>query len=955
MNVRRFIIIPLIAAAMIFAFGAESYGGLEDRSSLVELKPDPYNRVEFPEVSAPSGNPTTNRGWLYVKALSTTTALYFEDDAGTVVQLGTAATQTLDGAYANGNTIDLDTDGDIELDLTVTARKVQIANTYAGTQAIALEIDAEAAQAITDGLLFACTAGTIVDAIDAKHASITNAINVGANVIFGTGGASINFDEFDVSGTTGEITINDGGDAGKITIESTVLDIDSLDAVGALEITAAASSAITLNPNAGNAAGEDLIVTAHNVQLTAGGAFTMSPDAAVTTAMTITDTDYTNWATVGDNDLLGTTGDINFTNFDLVGATGDLTLVGDATVGGDLTVTGTANLGTLAQDNLVPASASPQAITLNAGTTGKVQIGNSSTGAVELAGAGTLVDVLAGANLVISEGDLAITSTANEDVITLVNNTSTDKSAVLITQSATTTGKVISVTADGLTAGGVGLYIDSNGIPDNATFYVQLYDGAANDLTIAQHGEINIAGVASTDIITIDAGDLKLTTGDINLSDGLLTITNDADEANSITRNYAGAGTNPVLTVIDTHTSGTQVALLVENDGTGNSTGLQISHDGDYPMIDMDAGAARDGDGIDINMANMLDERAMYVHGAITGAAGEGVLEIHGTGVIPATASLLRLDADTAQPGDGSGYCLIVDDDTLVVATPTHYAVTIDSNANGALSITKGAVSIAGSVNITNAGLLNLDEDLDIDFDTNDEEVDVSSSATDYAANSAMVTFYNSGAGQTNAHHLLRLRHNADADAQDHFLVCEDNNTTDVMFSVNSGGAVTAAGALSATGIGTFTGGLSTGNAATSYLHTDTVALSNADIKALRGTKKELVATPGANNFIEVVSVVLLMEYGSNVLTETADNLVVEYATSGQDITAAIEMTGFIDQAADQVAFVLPAGIATMTTANCSNNAVQLFNTGDGEFGGNAGNDTLMRVKITYRIHPDGM
>ena len=141
-----------------------------------------------------------------------------------------------------------------------------------------------------------------------------------------------------------------------------------------------------------------------------------------------------------------------------------------------------------------------------------------------------------------------------------------------------------------------------------------------------------------------------------------------------------------------------------------------------------------------------------------------------------------------------------------------------------------------------------------------------------------------------------------------------------------------------------------------SVLYQDTVALSNADIKALSGTKKELVAAPGAGYFVEVVSVVLILDYGSEVLTESADNLVVEYATSGDDITAAIEMTGFIDQSADTIMIVQPANpLAANAAADMANNAVQLFNTGDGEFGGNASNDTVMTVKIAYRIHPTGL
>lgn len=151
-------------------------------------------------------------------------------------------------------------------------------------------------------------------------------------------------------------------------------------------------------------------------------------------------------------------------------------------------------------------------------------------------------------------------------------------------------------------------------------------------------------------------------------------------------------------------------------------------------------------------------------------------------------------------------------------------------------------------------------------------------------------------------------------------------------------------------------GGTATSLIASSSLHTDTVSLSNADIKALRGTKKELVATPGADKLVEVLSAVLILDYGSEVLTESTDNLVVQYATSGDDITAAIEMTGFIDQSADTVMAVRPSNpLAANAATDMVNNAVELFNTGDGEFGGNVSADTTMTVKITYRVHTAGL
>jgi hypothetical protein len=83
--------------------------------------------------------------------------------------------------------------------------------------------------------------------------------------------------------------------------------------------------------------------------------------------------------------------------------------------------------------------------------------------------------------------------------------------------------------------------------------------------------------------------------------------------------------------------------------------------------------------------------------------------------------------------------------------------------------------------------------------------------------------------------------------------------------------------------------------------------------------------------------------------------MVIQYNTSGTDATAAIEATGFIDAAADTMYFVKGADIAGTAAANFVNKALELFNTGGDEYAGNAGADTTMTVKVTYRIHADGL
>lgn len=87
------------------------------------------------------------------------------------------------------------------------------------------------------------------------------------------------------------------------------------------------------------------------------------------------------------------------------------------------------------------------------------------------------------------------------------------------------------------------------------------------------------------------------------------------------------------------------------------------------------------------------------------------------------------------------------------------------------------------------------------------------------------------------------------------------------------------------------------------------ITLTNAEIKAMRATPKSLVSAPGAGKLIVVHQLYLHLDAGTNVLTESADNMVVQYG-DGQDISGAIEATGFIDASADTWISVLPTAQA---------------------------------------------
>src|SRR5689334_6754948 len=83
-------------------------------------------------------------------------------------------------------------------------------------------------------------------------------------------------------------------------------------------------------------------------------------------------------------------------------------------------------------------------------------------------------------------------------------------------------------------------------------------------------------------------------------------------------------------------------------------------------------------------------------------------------------------------------------------------------------------------------------------------------------------------------------------------------------------GDVTVTGDLAVTGV-------TTGVVLDGFTRYAEVAISNAEIKALRASPKTLVAAPGAGKYLEFVSMTLFHDYGSNVLTESTDNMAVKY------------------------------------------------------------------------------
>lgn len=195
----------------------------------------------------------------------------------------------------------------------------------------------DSASTVTDGLLISGSAGagldTIVDAIDASDDNITNALNIGSNNIL-TGATTIASTELDRLdgkdaalvdtndavntaitgvGTLGSLTVSGATAAnGGITFDASTDTIGAFTAAGTIDLNT------NIFTNIGNT-GTDFVATTGALNL-----------AGILTA--------NGGISIGTQTFTGSTGNIDYTNFDVIGSSGNTDIGGTITAGSSNTV-----------------------------------------------------------------------------------------------------------------------------------------------------------------------------------------------------------------------------------------------------------------------------------------------------------------------------------------------------------------------------------------------------------------------------------------------------------------------------------------------------------------------------------------------------------------------------------------------------------------------------------------
>ena len=130
------------------------------------------------------------------------------------------------------------------------------------------------------------------------------------------------------------------------------------------------------------------------------------------------------------------------------------------------------------------------------------------------------------------------------------------------------------------------------------------------------------------------------------------------------------------------------------------------------------------------------------------------------------------------------------------------------------------------------------------------------------------------------------------------------------------------------------------------------VTVSTAELLALATTPKTLVAAPGAGLFIMFLGAELVLDYNTTQYTEAGDNMGIKYTdAAGVQVSDTIEMTGFIDQAADTITNAVPVKDAIVAAAGAVNQALVLDNL-NANF---AAGDSPVYVKVHYKVCSAGL
>ncbi|MFA4845563.1 MAG: hypothetical protein WC654_03325 [Patescibacteria group bacterium] len=588
---------------------ADVVGSAETLSPRVEITKTPY-AIFAQAIEAGATVPTddTFDGRLFYDTAADKIRFYDGDTWNFVEGITDTATLTMDNAAATA----------VNIGTGAVAKTVTIGN---GTGATSVVLNAGTGAINIGTNLFA-------HVITLGNATGVTAVQIDT----GSGGFGVNGPEFDVTAGTGAIIINDGGDAGSVTVEGTGLDINSLDFVGAGAITSAAATALSL---------------------TSGTTGAVSVDSGSTGAVNLGTGASAKTITLGN--AASTEAEVNALLIDINGGTGGVTIDGGAasnfttsvgalvlstTAGGTSSSVELRSLDTSSDSIFLDADGAAgsgiyldansatnttgvitldaAAVSINSAQSSGITISAADSGPISIATSGAALSITGGG----SNGTVSISSTLQDVTIETVASSRTISIGASVTPTTRTINVGTGTGTDTINFGdttGSDQYNITSGETTN-----DIVDVSFASLTTADAFDIDTAALTSGDVFDITPGAVRTGGAAIHITDDSLAA---AVTGDLIQLDIAGTKDTNTLDVDISHAT---IAT------TGNELDITYS------------GAAHAGNAIDLNMGTNVAGDALNITTATT--SGQAI-QVEASGAL--TADLVTVSSTLT--GDTAG------------------------------------------------------------------------------------------------------------------------------------------------------------------------------------------------------------------------------------------------------------------------------------------------------------
>jgi hypothetical protein len=423
-----------------------------------------------------------------------------------------------------------------------------------------------------------------------------------------------------------------------------------------------------------------------------------SAAGTITTALDVSDAEIDTALSIGANNIVGTTGNIDLTNFDVVGSSGNTTVGGDLTVTGNSSLNGTLlTIGDASTDDVTVNSdawtfANDTTLTLSGGVNG-LALGSSTTLSVDATNSRVGIGTSA------PSYKLVVTGTALDAAFgTIANFTGT--------MSSTTNNQQSTVLIQGSASPGSSVNLGYNGVYISPTTSSANLDQASAVLRGAFVGPYYAGTGTLSNLRGITIQNANNSTGTIGTNYGL-EVLGLSNAAGTVTDNYGivvavqTSGANDYGVAIGA--ADTQTLWLSYNaDNTTAAAGIAFGSSRDTNLYRSAANTLRTDDALTVTGLTTLNGGLTVEAGDTFTFNSDAITDLTGTG-LTLSSGALTVDATSATgffQNGGNSFGT-----SAVLGTNDSNSLTLETANTSRIAITSaGAITVSGATTFSAAG-----------------------------------------------------------------------------------------------------------------------------------------------------------------------------------------------------------------------------------------------------------